>query len=1342
MKNMYFLTWILIVCGLPVTIHAQGPTSRFDRLSIEHNLSHNEVRAIFQDSQGFLWFGTKNGLNKYDGYNFTVYKHDPFNPSSLSDNEIECIYEDRAGEFWIGTGGRGLNKFNRATEMFTHYIHNPDDPQSLSDNTIVSIHEDQNGVLWLGTNKGLNKFDRATETFTHYIHNPDDPKSLSDHEILSMYEDRSNTLWIATNNGGLNKFDRETETFVSYQHNPDDPQSLSSNEVQAIYEDTAGTLWIGTKDGLDRLVSGQGHGIETFLHYQHHPDNPNSLSYNRVRTMYEDRTNTFWIGTDGGGLNTFDRKTGTFTHHQHVAGDPYSLSNDEILALYEDQSGVLWIGTAEGGLNKLLDSPGGFPYYAHNPNNPRGLSNSSIRAFYEDHAGILWVGTDRKGMNTFDHTTQTFSQYTHDPDNPQSLSHDKIRAIYEDNTNTLWIGTDGGGLNTFDRETETFVHYTHDPNDPHSLSNDKVRAIYEDHLGILWIGTSAGGLNTFDRATETFTRYTHDPDDLQSLSYPKVRVMYEDHVGILWIGTDGGGLNKFDRATETFTRYTHDPTSPQSLSHDKIKSLYVDHTGVLWIGTLGGLNKFDPTHEMFTRYTEQDGLPNDAIYGILEDDAGHLWLSTDKGLSKFNPRAETFQNYTIQDGLQGNIFNEGASYKNARGLLLFGGNQGFNMFDPEHITASVYVPPIVLTKFLILNQEAKLAQPISEMSSMTLSYQDSHVSFGFSALDYTAPERNQYAYKLEPFDKEWIKAGNNPVATYTNLHGGEYILRVKGTNHDGVWNETGTSIQVTVTPPWWGTWWFRTLVLFLIIGSASGGYSWRVHALEARSRQLELQVTERTQELQVAKEKAEVANQAKSAFLANMSHELRSPLNAILGFAQVMTRSMTLPSEHHENLGIIRRSGEHLLTLINQVLDLSKIEAGRTTLNSKNFDLHRLLHDVQDMFALKVDTKGLHLLFEQDESVPRCVRTDEVKLRQVLINLLNNAIKFTEEGGVAVRVRSHRFSDDQEKNAEAFTTNLQFEIEDSGPGIAPEEIDTVFEAFGQTETGRQSQEGTGLGLPISRKFVQLMDGDMRVKSEAAKGTVFAFDIRVQVVDATELESRIPTRRVIALEPGQPRYRILIVDDRWTNRQLVVKLLSNVSSPNLGSPLSGFDLREAGNGQEAVEIWDTWKPHLIWMDMRMPVLDGYEATKRIKAMMQDRETAIIALTASSLEEERAVVLDAGCDDYLRKPFREAELFELMSTHIGVKFVYEEGERSKVKGQRSKAEDILRPEALAELPADWLAALKQGAEETDVEVLFEVIEQIRDRDAAVADALALLVEDFEYDEILALIQHAEG
>ncbi|MCP4353589.1 MAG: response regulator [Desulfobacterales bacterium] len=470
------------------------------------------------------------------------------------------------------------------------------------------------------------------------------------------------------------------------------------------------------------------------------------------------------------------------------------------------------------------------------------------------------------------------------------------------------------------------------------------------------------------------------------------------------------------------------------------------------------------------------------------------------------------------------------------------------------------------------------------------------------------------------------------------------------------------------------------------------------------------------------KQVAEAANQAKSEFLANMSHELRSPLNAILGFAQVMERCRAFPAEHQEHLGIIRRSGEHLLVLINQVLDLSKIEAGRTTRHDKNFDLHRLLHDMEDMFALKAEDKNLQLIFERDESVPRYIRADEVKLRQVLINLLSNAVKFTKEGGVTVGVSSIP------------DCRLGFEIEDTGPGIAPEETDAIFEAFSQSETGKQSQEGIGLGLPISRKFVQLMGGDIQVNSRLGQGTMFSFDLQTQEVKASDIDAPIPVRRVTALEPGQPRYRILIADDLRTSRQLIVRLLSPF----------GFELREAANGQKAVEIWETWHPHLIWMDMHMPVMNGYEATKKIKSQTtnnkQQIQTVIIALTASSFEEERAAVLQTGCDDYLRKPFREAELFDLMSRHIGVKFVYEK--RAKANEESLNDEYEVAPKALSALPAEWLLRLRQGAEETDVEMLLEVTEQIREQDVLLANALMRLAEDFEYNKILACIQDANS
>jgi signal transduction histidine kinase/CheY-like chemotaxis protein len=517
--------------------------------------------------------------------------------------------------------------------------------------------------------------------------------------------------------------------------------------------------------------------------------------------------------------------------------------------------------------------------------------------------------------------------------------------------------------------------------------------------------------------------------------------------------------------------------------------------------------------------------------------------------------------------------------------------------------------------------------------------------------------------------------------------------------------------------------------------------------LAESNRTLETKVEERTAELAIAKEKAEMANLAKSTFFANMSHELRSPLSAILGFSQLMTRSQTLPPEHQENVSIITRSGEHLLTLINQVLDLSKIEAGRTTLNENNFDLYRLLDDVEDMFQLKAQEKGLHLIGDRAPDVPQYVHTDEVKLRQVLINLLNNALKFTQEGGVSVRVVTSEWSvvtpptplakgeaggggsDNGQRTTN--TAKLIFEIEDTGPGIASEELDSLFEAFVQTKTGKESQEGTGLGLPITRKFVQLMGGEITVSSEVGRGTTFKFDIQVGRVDAKDIESQRPTRRVIALEPDQPRYRILIVDDKPTNRQLLIKLLN---------PL-GFELREACDGKEAIALWEIFEPHLIWMDMRMPIMDGIEATKRIKATTLGQSTAIIAVTASAFEEERAVVLKAGCDDFLRKPFRERDIFAIMNQHIGVRYIYEDPTPSDSLKTEEGDQNVLTAVAIQALPKSWVADLKQTILSADLNSMTTLINQIHTQDAALADALKTCIDNFEYDKILTLIQASE-
>ncbi len=556
------------------------------------------------------------------------------------------------------------------------------------------------------------------------------------------------------------------------------------------------------------------------------------------------------------------------------------------------------------------------------------------------------------------------------------------------------------------------------------------------------------------------------------------------------------------------------------------------------------------------------------------------------------------------------------------------------------------------------------------------------------------------------------------------------------------------------------------------LGELAKAFNSMAQQLQQSFETLEHRVQERTAELAVAKDKAEVANQAKSTFLANMSHELRSPLNAILGFSQLMTRSQSLSPEHQENISIISSSGEHLLTLINNVLDLSKIESGRTSLNPKKFDLYRLLSDLEDMFELKADDKQLQLIFECSPDVPQYVETDELKLRQILINLLNNALKFTDYGVVYVRVskqssgRNYQVEDErvyvseksiyfqkipsnsikispliQSENASYATPYnasasaasffLHFEVEDTGLGIAAHELDNVFEAFMQTQSGKNSQEGTGLGLPISRKFVELMGGEMSVSSAVGKGSNFKFDIQVFAVEAADIESKKPTRNVIALEPNQHPYRILIVDDKPLNRQLLIKLLN---------PL-GFELKEATNGQEAIEIWDSWEPHLIWMDMRMPVMDGYEATQYIKGTIKGQATAVIALTASVLEEERAVILSAGCDAFMRKPFREADIFDAMHKHIGVRYIYEDPAQANLSVIKQSDREMTAAD-FVKLPESLVADLKLAILNADMDLIESAIEQIQLKDTVTAGAIANCIENFEYDKVLKLISQTRS
>ena len=899
--------WLLSTSTLAIE-----PSIRFEHLSVEDGLPNSSISCSLQDSQGFIWFGTQNGLARFDGISFKIYKNNQDNPQSLSSNYIKAITEDQQGNIWVGTDS-GLNHFNPKTEQFTHYRSDAANTNSLSHDSIMAITGDQQGNIWVGTDgSGLNRFNPKTKQFTHYRYDTAILGSVSHDRITAITEDQKGNLWVGTWGGGLNRFNSKTEQFSHYRFNSSNSNSLSHDYVWAITEDQHGNLWIGTNGGGLNLFNPRS---EKFSHFRYDETNHNSLSHDIIRAITIDRQGDLWLATYGGGLNRFNPEIGQFSRYLHSPANPNSLSHDSVWTIMEDQQSNLWVGTW-GGLNRYNPKTKQFSHYRHDAVNPSSLSHDSVWAIMEDQQGNLWVGTD-KGLNSFNPKNELFTHYRHDKANSNSLSQDEVVAVTEDQQGNIWAGTWGGGLNYINPRTKQFTHYRFDSENSNSLSHDFVWAITEDQHGNLWIGTNGGGLNRFNPKTEQFTHYRHDAANLNSLSHDNVMAITEDQQGNLWVGTDGGGLNQFNPEREQFVHYRYDAANSSSLSHDSVRDITEDHEGNIWIGTGNGVTLLDKKTGHFKRYYEKDGLASNVIGNILQDNAGMIWISTINGLSRLNPGTQQFKNYDVGDGLQSNAFNIGAAIKANSGELFFGGNSGFNRFLPENIKEDFEKPKIVLTDMLLLNQSVtindnsvvakdEVSSPLKPFtldkaihltSEITLTHLENLMSFEFSALHFTNPKKIQYAYQLEGWNDKWIKTDyKNRRATYTNLPGGEYVLRVKAANPDGVWNEQGASLKITILPPPWKTGWAYSLYTLVLLG-----FVWyfirsqrqKVVIEKSMNRLLEHKVSVRTGELEM---------------LGDIGKELNASLSMETIFERLYMHISKIVDTHVFTLGLINQS--------------------------------------------------------------------------------------------------------------------------------------------------------------------------------------------------------------------------------------------------------------------------------------------------------------------------------------------------------------------------------------------------------------------------------------------------
>ncbi len=1237
-KVSYSILLLSFIC------FAQINTFRFDHLTtqfeiVEDGLSANTVLCLYQDSRGFLWIGTFSGLNRYDGYKVKVFKYDDNDEFTISNDAIRGICEDNEGNLWVGTHN-GLNKFIRDEERFIRFKNKKDDPLSLSQNQVNAVRKDLKGNIWVITDDGLNLYDIKTNKFIRHMGNPYESSGIKDIKLFSLYPDKEGDLWI----GGysrLYKFDPVKKEFITFDLDPPLYDNINAGSVISICEDHAGFLWLGTSQGglarYDRVNN-------IFTYYLNAEDNT-SISSNSVRVVFEDSQNRLWAGTTDGGLNLFDRNKNSFIRiSKGYKRD--GLNDNGIYSILEDRSGILWFGTWAGGLNKYGQKYK-FKTYSHDPDDKNSLGSNEVYAVYVDKYNELWIGTELAGLDRIDKSRKKIIHYTYDPSDPGSISGNNVYTICEDINGYIWVGTGGSGLNRFDRRTEKFTRYKHIPGNLNSLGNDIVSQIRCDSKGNIWIGMIEG-IDEYIPAEDKFIHYKHKDDDSSSFDNRLVYSIYVDRMDNVWAGTDGGGLYKYDSKLDDFRKYSF---FPHDNSANSVSVIFQDRKGNYWTGTNGGLIKLDLEKQLFKKYTREEGLISNVVYGILEDDSGNLWISTVKGISRFDPVSETFTSYDAASGLQGTEFNTWAYFRSAAGRMYFGGINGLTSFDPSEIQDNQHIPEMFINDFNVLHKNVAigydhvfgrtiLEKSISETKKIELNYDENIISFEILALDFKNPRANKYAYILEGFDKEWTyKDASQRYVTYTNLNPGVYVFRLRGSNSDGVWNEAGTSLILSIKHPWWGTWWSYSLYFIIFIAVFAGSTRFYLNRKVLKN-QLKL-------EHEHALKLAEV-DRLKSHFFTNISHEFRTPLTLIMGPSDSILKS-SADEEIKNGAEIIKRNAGRLLRLINQLLDLSKLDEKKLKLHAEEANLVSFIKGIVMSFEAFAERKDLNLGIQASKNNIN-LYFDRDKMEHIITNLLSNAIKFTARGGsITVKI------------IEKGKDTILIKISDTGIGIPESEIPKLFDRFYQVDNSQTREfEGSGLGLALTKELVELHHGTIHVESkvgnpkigkqgwteltiELPRGEYHLTEDEIlkkpetvespDLPEYEEIEIPAPSKKEIkeADENKIDKTIVLIVEDNKDVREYVREILHK-----------DYCVEEAINGEQGVRKAEKIIPDLIISDIMMPRMDGNQLTRILKNEEKTSHIPIILLTAKCEQESRIEGLETGADDYLTKPFDTDEL----------------------------------------------------------------------------------------------------